>query len=374
MLRTLGLEIGLARLKLVALELGRAGLRWAASVRAVPCVDGGDQGERLARGAALSVGGFLGELGWGRADLTVLASTASMAYPTLSASIAQARQLAAACGGDGGRLLGIDGSLLRPDDPVLDRPGAWWRCVATSPRASAHVGLRWLEARRGPEPSGWVVDCGSTSTEATRIAGGVIEAAAIADAEAFAWERLVGERLVWVGALATPVDTLLRYVTIRGRNLPVFPRMATTESAMTWLEGLDPGLVEAATGRAPLERRTAAHELAQAVGLDPEVLGEDGLEMIARATLDAARARIASVPWFREPGEKVWIGLGAIGGLGGGMVPGLDPRLTVLAAPLGLAWMGLEARCAEPVSWEVVSRASGGASDDQQREIVRRLA
>ena len=350
MLRALGIELGLARVKLVGLEAGGEGLRWRASVRAVPVLEGADQGERLERGAAIAVGAFLGELGWSWADRTVLASTATMAHPTLAAGVDQARRLAEACGGEGGRLLAIDGALARPRDPDLDQAGAWWRFVAASPRAAAHVGLRWLEHVHGPAPTGWVIDCGSTSTEATWILNGVVEPRAIQDAEAFAWERLEGERLLWVGALATPVDTLLRHVTVRGRKLPVFPRMATTESALCWLGLVDPALVRDVTGRPALPRAVAGHELAQAVGLDPGIVGEEGLEAIARAVVEAARARIAGAPWQSGPGERAWVGLGAIAGIVPdrddtrgitGRVP-LPPRLSALAVPFGLAWMGLE--------------------------------
>ncbi len=377
MLRSLGLELGLGRVKLVAIEAGWQGVCVRTSVRAVPVLEGEDQADRLERGAAIATGRFLGELGWEEADRTVVASTAAMAHPTLEASVEQARRLAAACGGEGARLLGIDGALVPPWASALDRPGAWWRFVAASPRASAHVGLRWLETMQGPDPTGWMIDCGSTSTEASWIERGVVEPRALHDPAAFAMERLEAERLVWVGALATPVDTLMRHVTVLGRTLPVFPRMGTTESALTWLGALDADLVREVTGRPSLARERAGHELAQTVGLDPVILGEEGLDEIARAVVRAARARIAGAPWQARGGEQVWVGLGAIAGLPpgrdeAGVRPGaehhrvsLEARLSALAVPLGLAWMGLE-EMAGPVHFDdVVGEGTGPAGGNQ---------
>ncbi|MBU6427640.1 MAG: hypothetical protein KGR26_01390 [Cyanobacteria bacterium REEB65] len=155
------------------------------------------------------------------------------------------------------------------------------------------------------------IDCGTTSTELVVREGSPTRTKEDPDADSLA--RLQDGRLLWVGALDTPLDYLLSEVA----GWPVVPRRATLGAAFSVLG--DVAIVPPASAR---------RQIAQALALDGELLG-DRLDQAAQEFVRAAVARIrralCSLP-------EAALRRGPIALLGFGKDMLLRPALSSLAA------------------------------------------
>lgn len=256
----LGLEIENSWIK--AVSLGPQGAQ--ARLYELGTASAGDRSSEVEEG-------LLGVLARLKGDLGVDPSRASVAVAASChfafGSFRLAHQtLIAALGGHlpHARLAGIDRLYSLPEAAACPSP---LRFVL-----SRSLGIRALARACGRFDL--VVDCGTTSTEAVRCGDD-----ASAEPDAFSLARLKDGRLTWIGAVLTPLD----FVVGSAAGWPLVPRMARM-GAVTALCMPESALMDGVSAR---------REVAQAVGLDEEILGA-AVHDIAREVRHAAITRLAS--------------------------------------------------------------------------------
>jgi len=108
-------------------------------------------------------------------------------------------------------------------------------------------------------------------------------------------ERLTHRELVYTGAVRTPVEAIVRHVTIRGARVGVSAEgFALSGDVHVWRHALLPSDYDAPTpDRRPCERAFAGERLRRVVCADAEMLGEDDVSEIAASIADAQVDQIA---------------------------------------------------------------------------------
>jgi hypothetical protein len=294
-----GIEIGNSRIKIVAGKPGE--LR--AIAYPVPVRGGPPRGTEIAEAFVAAIGRYRQETG---CDLgtepVVIAMTHQFAFATFRVAL---RDTVA---------------LLRQHLPQARLASASGPCTLGEAAALAetHDGPVQFAAARTPgiralatlttRPVDLAVDCGSTSTEIVAIAAGrrggrlypadLGSAALVRSADPCAnaptgaraddldnQSRLIDGRLTWIGLFETPLD----YVAREAAGYTVVPRVARMAAVTGYLRLAGP----AHAPILPADRVAIAAELAQGVGLDPEILGPDELARIAQALHEQAISAIA---------------------------------------------------------------------------------
>lgn len=189
-----------------------------------------------------------------------------------------------------------------PRPRVLCRDGAWRTASAVerAPRTAAAANWRgpaaWL-ARR--ERDVLLADMGSTTTDLVPVRSGEIASGARTDLD-----RLRAGELVYTGLLRTPVCAMVGEVELPDGPVPVAAeRFAVAADVHLWLGSLAP---EEYRCQPPdggsVGREDAARRIARMVCAEPEELGRDGVDAVARAAADAqARAIVDAVGRQRRP-------------------------------------------------------------------------
>jgi probable H4MPT-linked C1 transfer pathway protein len=176
------------------------------------------------------------------------------------------------------RVLCRDGSWRSPRE-VEGRPAA---ATAANWRAPAE----WL-ARRGEDVL--LADMGSTTTDLVPVRGGEAGTDARTDLE-----RLAAGELVYTGLLRTPVSAMVSEVELTGATVPVAAeRFAVAADVHLWLGSLSPGEYRCETpDGGPVTREASGRRLARMVCSEPDELGTDGVDAVARAAAGAQARRI----------------------------------------------------------------------------------
>lgn len=184
---------------------------------------------------------------------------------------------------------------------VLCRDGGWRSAgrVARDPLPAAAANwlapATWL-ARDGRDVL--LADMGSTTTDLVPVRDGSVGSGARTDLE-----RLRAGELVYTGLLRTPVAALVREVEAGGTTVPVAAeRFAVSGDAHLWLGHIDAEAYRAETpdGRPP-DRDSAGRRLARMLCSDPDELGREGIDAVARAAVEAqARAVVGAVRRQRD--------------------------------------------------------------------------
>ncbi|MNX74581.1 hypothetical protein D3C86_1060260 [compost metagenome] len=184
-------------------------------------------------------------------------------------------------------LVGADGALYRSDEAIAMQGREVLRFAATKFWGSAYLASKLVH-------NGLSVDVGTTSTDVIAILDGAIERASQADPDGYNLSRLETQRLMWYGMTATPLDYVTKQASAGGRAYPLYPRMGATE-CLTRILDLVPAELAATHayfGRYP-SREAAFSDLAQAFGLDRELLREAELVSLADNLHRQLIARIA---------------------------------------------------------------------------------
>lgn len=310
----LGIEIENARIKCVLAS--SAGIR--SREYALSFASGGDREEQLEAGLLEALARFEREVELPLAGVpTAVAASCHFAFPTFGQA-------------HGAVLHVLERHLPRAFLAAADGLYSLDRVQATGSHLrfvlGRTAGIRAVaEAFSGAQLA---IDCGSTSTEAVRLTGSRATGHQT-DPDRDSRDRLQDGRLTWLGAFDTPVD----YVAERAGGYRLVPRMARMRSiwaiapsasgtarAMRGLPSSGPGSAPEARGLAALaiklvDADAARRELAQAVGLDAELLG-DAILGIADEVRSAAVAMLCE-SWRRvigagePPREAAVMGWGA---------------------------------------------------------------
>lgn len=317
MMRTLGIDLGNAKVKYVLLEAngGEPKPRWA--TYALPYSEAlmPDRSLDFEAGLMATTSAFLAETGLSLNDIerVVLVTSHFYSYPSFRQALHHTARMAEALFAARAFLVGADGELYASEQALSMGGREVLRFAATKFWGSAYLACKVLR-------NGLSVDVGTTSTDVIAIRDGAIEPAAQADPDGYNLSRLETQRLMWYGMTATPLDYVARHASTGGRSYPLYPRMGATECLTRILELVPSELAtrHAYFGRYP-SREAALGELAQAFGLDRELLGEAELvdlagnlhrQLIARVA--EGIARVAAQSGLGNPREldAVVMGLG----------------------------------------------------------------
>lgn len=174
------------------------------------------------------------------------------------------------------RLLGAEGRLYTLEEARALVGSQVVRFAATKFWGSAYLASKLIG-------HGLSIDTGTTSTDLIPILGGKPDPAAAQDPDRYNLDRLKTQRFIWYGMTATPLDYLAHEAEAAGEVWPLYPRVAKTE-VLTAILGLAPReLTEAhAYGGEFPSVEAARFQLAQACGLDCRLIPEATLIEIAR--------------------------------------------------------------------------------------------
>jgi probable H4MPT-linked C1 transfer pathway protein len=140
---------------------------------------------------------------------------------------------------------------------------------------------RWVATRF---PTSVLIDVGSTTTDIIPIVDGQVAAIGRTDPD-----RLRTGELVYTGMLRTPVEAITHEVPLWGSHAGVSAEsFALIGDVHLWLRQLQPEAYTCPTpdGRPP-SREYAAERLARVVCADREMLGDNDVDVIARAIAEA---------------------------------------------------------------------------------------
>lgn len=291
MARTLGIDLGNAKVKYVALTMqgDHPIARWAVfplpySPELLP-----DRRVDFEAGMLTTAASFMAEHGWsaGDFDQVVIATSHFYSYPTFREALGHTAQMASSLWGERARLIGAEGRLYAPAEIAAWAGREVLRFAATKFWGSAYLASKLIA-------HGLSVDVGTTSTDAIAVVDGAIEPGSAADPDQYNLERLETQRLMWYGATATPLDYAARHASVGDRSYYLYPRLATTEVLTRILDLVPPELARrhAYAGRYP-SRDQALAELAQAFGLDRELLTDEDLQELAGKLHRQLIARVA---------------------------------------------------------------------------------
>lgn len=291
MARTLGIDLGNSKVKYVALELAgdRPTARFATYALPYTAEQMPDRSTDFEAGLVTTSSAFMAATGLqaGDFDQVVVATSHFYSYPTFRQALHHTARLTAAVWGDAVRLIGADGRLYTTSE-ALDRTGTEvLRFAATKFWGSAYLASKLIER-------GLSVDVGTTSTDAIAIVDGAIDPSSHHDPDRFNLGRLESQRLMWYGMTATPLDYAARRASAGERSYYLYPRMAQTECLTRILDLVPEELARqhAYFGRYP-SREEALFELAQAFGLDREILSDRDLVDLASNLHRQLIARVA---------------------------------------------------------------------------------
>jgi probable H4MPT-linked C1 transfer pathway protein len=157
--------------------------------------------------------------------------------------------------------------------------------------ASNWLALATWAGRFCAEGPALLLDIGSTTTDITPLRDGVPVPRARTDID-----RLACGELVYSGTKRTPVNALVRSVSMGDRTIRVAAELfATTRDVYLWLGDLpeQPDDCDTADGR-PATREYAAARLARVVCADRTMLDDDAITQVARQAADAQRADLVA--------------------------------------------------------------------------------
>jgi Predicted transcriptional regulator/sugar kinase len=185
-------------------------------------------------------------------------------------------------------LLGAEGRLYTlAEARALSGPQVV-RFAATKFWGSAYLASKLIS-------NGLSIDTGTTSTDLIPILEGKPDPAAAQDPDRYNLDRLKTQRFIWYGMTATPLDYLAHEAEAAGEVWPLYPRVAKTEVLTAILDLAPRDLAEAhAYGGAFPSVAAARFQLAQACGLDCQLIPEETLTAIARDLYQRLVARVAA--------------------------------------------------------------------------------
>lgn len=189
---------------------------------------------------------------------------------------------------------------------VLCRDGAWRTAAGleSDPTLAAAANWRapaaWL-AERGRDVV--LADMGSTTTDLVPIRGGEVGSGARTDLE-----RLAAGELVYTGLLRTPVSAMIREVELPSGTVPVAAeRFAIAADVHLRLGSLsaDEYRCDPPDG-GPVTAEAAGRRLARMVCSEPDEIGREGVDAVARAAAGAqARDVVKAVERLRRRARAV---------------------------------------------------------------------
>lgn len=290
MARALGIDLGNSKVKYVALEskgADRPEARWAAY--ALPYTESlmPDRSTDFEAGMLATSAAFRAEFGLDGFDQVVVCTSHFYSYPSFRAALHHTARLISALFGSQASLLGADGVLYSSTQAQEVEGSRVLRFAATKFWGSAYLASKLIDR-------GLSVDVGTTSTDTIAILDGAIEPYAAHDPDHFNLQRLQTQRLMWYGMTATPLDYAARHAAAGGRSYYLYPRMGSTECLTRILTLIPSELAErhAYFNRYP-SRSEALFELAQAFGLDRELLSDEDLTELAGNLHRQLIARVA---------------------------------------------------------------------------------
>lgn len=288
--RVLGVDVGNAKLKLCTLCEGESP-RWIS--RPLPY----DDRQRYARHSDFETGipavveDFLGNA---QPDAVGVVMTSGYAYPSyeegarhlmglLQRLWPQSPCFALACDGE-----------LAPAAQVADGSYPHMERVPFTNGVGAAQLVRRSGAL-GTPARGWALDMGGDTTQVMPIVDGCIDPAARDAEQGQVLHRSTHGKFVWVGSQTTPLETLASELCVGGHTLPVIPRGITFDHVSSLLELLPAERARKLSlfGLHPTRERSL-RAVADALNLDPTLLGEDALLEAAGLFRDRAVARLAS--------------------------------------------------------------------------------
>jgi uncharacterized hydantoinase/oxoprolinase family protein len=370
-MKSLGIDVGNGKTKLCLIEsdgaIASAMIRWDS----VPLPFTRDRRSDFAGGVPANTHRFLATHDLTPPDLDVLVVCCSHGYSfeTFSASAEHLAGVLEELTTDGppAFLVSVTGALHAPAD-VRSMAADARRALAIT----NFVGSAWLGARciRG---EGLSVDVGTTSTEVMPIVGGAWDPEGLQDPARYARFRFAEGRLGWLGLTATPVSLLAGSVPVGGGVLPLTGRPCYTDAVFSLLgQGDRELLTRHAYGWTFPSEGQAAGELAQAVGLDTDLVSADERLAMARFFHERLIGRVAEqitrVADACFGGDRAHLEL-ALFGLGAELVAapaaaraGLDPErahrlhlhadrgLYTFSSAFGMALRGLEHARGGPIT------------------------
>ena len=171
------------------------------------------------------------------------------------------------------RVFTVGGSFITPAharERALEVGAANWMATAMAV-ATGH-------------PDAVLVDIGTTTTDIVPIVAGRVRATGLTDLD-----RLGTGELLYTGVVRTPVEAVLRYVTVRGTRVGVAAEgFALTGDAHLWRGDLTEAEYDAPTpdGR-PATREFAGERMRRVVCADRDMLGDDEVTAIAGCVAQA---------------------------------------------------------------------------------------
>lgn len=291
--RALGIDLGNAKVKFVALERGTAmpeavwgGDQIPFNPRRLP-----DRRQDFDEGLPSALARFLISHAFVPEDFdrVVVSTSHFFSYPTFEAAHLHTGELLERLfPGSDVRLLGAEGRMYTlAEARALTGPQVV-RFAATKFWGSAYLASKLIA-------DGLSIDTGTTSTDLIPIVGGRPDPLAAQDPDRYNLDRLKTQRFSWYGMTATPLDYLAHEAEAEGEVWPLYPRVAKTEvlTAILDLAPRDLAQAHAYGGQFP-SVEAARFQLAQACGLDVQLIGAERLEAIARDLYRRMVDRIAA--------------------------------------------------------------------------------
>ena len=136
-----------------------------------------------------------------------------------------------------------------------------------------------------------LVDVGTTTTDLIPVGDGAVTVTGRTDPD-----RLASGELVYTGAVRTPVEAIIRGVSVNGTPTRVSAEgFALTGDVHVWLGELDPNDYEAATPDSrPTTREFARERLARVICADRDMLDDAAIDQLARSIAEEQVAQIAT--------------------------------------------------------------------------------
>ena len=238
----------------------------------------------------------------------------------------------------------VDGEFLSPRD-AKRQP---LRVAAANWMATAMVVA-------GEHRDAVLIDTGTTTTDIIPIVAGRVAARGTTD-----FERLTSGELVYTGAVRTPVEAIVRAVTVRGAHVAVAAEaFALAGDVYLWRGDLAPSEYDAPTpDRRPAERELSGERLRRAVCADREMLEDEEVSAIADSIADAQVDQIAGAlrsVLMRHPG----VATAVVTGRGAFLAAAAAGRAGLEVAPLSSRLGADGARSAPAVAVALLGEQAG---------------